>query len=156
MTAEGRLPDRHKTPLTQKAKMLMGGQSLPRGTIKASLIKDVTKRPMGSLGPHSSKAVIGGNIAASIIEPGVGLLNAAKFGTETKGFQATRLGKYVEKNFVHKPLTDAFQSGASGKAMSNLKNFSYKYGVNGAVGTAIENAHKAGSTFKAKTGISKP
>lgn len=155
MTVEGRLPDHLQSPLTMKAKALMGGQTLPKGTIKTQTIKEVTKRPMGDLGPHSSKAVIGANAMASVIEPGVGLLNAAKFGTETKAFQSTRLGKYVEQNFVHKPLHDAFQSGASGKAMSNLRNFSYKYGVNGAVGTAIENAHKAGSTFKSKTGISK-
>lgn len=155
MTAEGRLPDRHKTPLTEKARALLGDNTLPKRTIRAGDIKDVTRRPMGNLGPHSRGAVIAGNTIASIAEPGIGALNAAKFGTEIKSFQNSRLGKIVEEKFVHKPLTDAFQSGASGTAINKLKSFSYKYGVNGAVGTAVENAHKAGSKMKSKTGISK-
>lgn len=150
MTAEGRLPDKQKTPLTEKARAMLGGNTLPPKTIKADMIKDVTNRPMGSMGPHSRLATIGANTAATVLEPGVGLLNAAKFGTESKAFQNTRLGKYVEENFVHKPLTGAFKSGAEGKAMSNLKSFGYKYGINGAVGTAIEKAHVAGSKMKPK------
>lgn len=148
MVAEGRLPDKMKTPLTEKAKNMLGGNSLPPKTIKADMIKDVTNRPIGSLGPHSRIATIGANTATTLVEPGIGLLNAAKFGTESKAFQATRLGKYVEKNFVHKPMEGAFQSGASGQAMNKLKSFGYTYGVNGAVGKAIEGAHKAGTKMK--------
>lgn len=149
MTAEGRLPDRQKTPLTEKAKKMLGGNTLPAKTIKADMIKEVTDRPIGKLGPHSRIATIGANTAASMIEPGVGLMNAAKFGTEMKSFQNSALGRYVENNFVHKPLTSAFQSGASGQAMNKLKSFGYTYGVNGAVGKAIEGAHKAGTKMKA-------
>jgi hypothetical protein len=157
MVAEGRLPDKHSTPLTERAKSLLGSNTLPKGTIKADAVKQVTSRPMGSLSPHSRGAIITGNAIASIAEPGIGALNAAKFGTELKSFQNTRLGKYVEKNMVQKPLTDAFQSGAAGKAMNNLKSFGYKYGVNGAVGQAIEGAHKLGSNSMKKLpgGISK-
>ncbi len=149
MTAEGRLPDKHKTPLTGKARLMLGGNTLPPKTIKADMIKEVTERPVGKLGPHSRIATIGANTAATIAEPGLGLLNAAKFGTESKAFQNTRLGRYVEENFVHKPLTGAFQSGADGLAMNKLKNFGYKYGINGAVGQAIETAHKVGAKTKA-------
>lgn len=155
MAAEGRLPEKHATPLTERAKALLGGNTLPRRSITAGMVKDVTARPMGTMGPHSKGAIIGGNAIASIAEPGIGGLNALKFATEHKGFQNTRLGKYVEKNFVQKPLQDAFSSGAAGKAMSNVKSFGYKYGINGAVGTAIEKSHKAGSAMKAKGGISK-
>lgn len=145
MVAEGRLPDKQKTTLTEKAKGMLGGNTLPPKTIKADMIKEVTERPVGKLGPHSSIATIGANTAASIVEPGIGLMNAAKFGTELKGFQNSALGRYVEKNFVHKPLTGAFKSGAEGQAMNKLKSFGYTYGVNGAVGKAIEGAHKAGT-----------
>lgn len=124
---------------------MLGGNTLPAKTIKADMIKEVTDRPIGKLGPHSRIATIGANTAASIVEPGVGLMNAAKFGTEMKSFQNSALGRYVEKNMVHKPLTTAFQSGASGQAMNKLKAFGYTYGVNGAVGKAIEGAHKAGT-----------
>jgi hypothetical protein len=148
MTAEGRLPDKMKTPLTEKAKSMIGNNTLPPKTIKADMIKEVTDRPIGKMGPHSSIATIGANTAATVLEPGIGLLNAAKFGTETKAFQNTALGRYVEKNFVHKPMSEAFQSGAAGQAMNKLKSFGYTYGVNGAVGKAIEGAHKAGSKMK--------
>lgn len=157
MAAEGRLPDRHATPLTERAKALLGSNTLPRGTIRANTVKDVINRPLGTKKPHSRAAVISGNAIASIAEPGIGMLNAAKFGTEMKSFQNTRIGKYVEKNFVQKPLTDAFKSGASGKAMDNLRNFGYKYGINGAVGQTIEAAHKLGANSMKKLpgGISK-
>lgn len=150
MVAEGRLPDKQKTPLTEKAKSMLQGNSLPPKTIKADMIKEVTERPVGKMGPHSSIATIGANTAATVLEPGVGLLNAAKFGTESKAFQNTALGRYVEKNFVHKPMSGAFKSGAEGQAMNRLKSFGYTYGVNGAVGKAIEGAHKAGTKMAKK------
>jgi hypothetical protein len=151
MVAEGRLPDKQKTALTEKAKGMLGGNTLPPKTIKSGMIKEVLDRPVGKMGPHSSIATIGANTAATILEPGVGLMNAAKFGTESKVFQNSALGRYVEKNLVHKPLTSAFKSGAEGQAMSKLKSFGYTYGVNGAVGKAIEGAHKAGAKMtKAK------
>jgi hypothetical protein len=149
MVAEGRLPDKQKTSLTEKAKSMLGNNTLPPKTIKADMIKEVTDRPVGKLGPHSSIATIGANSAMSVVEPGIGLMNAAKFGTELKGFQNSALGRYVEKNMVHKPMTGAFQSGASGEAMNKLKSFGYTYGINGAVGKAIEGAHKAGTKVKA-------
>lgn len=145
MVAEGRLPDSQKTPLTEKAKSMLGGAALPPKTIKPGMIKEVLDRPVGKMGPHSSMATIGANTAMSVIEPGIGLMNAAKFGTESKAFANSALGRYVEKNMVHKPLTTAFQSGAQGQAMNKLKSFGYTYGVNGAVGKAIEGAHKAGA-----------
>ena len=150
MVAEGRLPDKQKTTLTEKARNMIGGNTLPPKTIKADMIKEVTERPVGKLGPHSSIATIGANTAATVLEPGVGLLNAAKFGTESKAFQNTALGRYVEKNFVHKPLSGAFKSGAEGQAMNKLKSFGYTYGVNGAIGKAIEGAHKAGTKMPKK------
>lgn len=148
MTAEGRLPDKQKTPLTEKARTMLGGNTLPPKTIKADMIREVTQRPIGKMGPHSRIATIGANTAATVLEPGIGLMNAAKFGTELKGFQNSRLGRYVEENFVHKPLSGAFKSGAEGQAMSKLKSFGYTYGINGAVGKAIEGAHKAGTKMK--------
>lgn len=144
MAAEGRLPEKYRTSLTDKARDLLKG-TLPKKTLKAGHIKEILKRPTGNLKPHSTKAIIAGNAVASVAEPGIGVLNAAKFATEHKGFQNTRMGKYIEHNFVHKPLTDAFKNGAAGHALHKAKELGYKYGVNGAVGEAISQAHKAGA-----------
>lgn len=145
MAAEGRLPEKHRTSLTDRARDLVKGNHLPKKTLRAGHIKEILNRPAGNLKPHSTKAIVAGNAVASIAEPGIGALNAAKFATEHKGFQNTRVGKYIEHNFVHKPLTDAFKSGAAGHAVNKAKELGYKYGVNGAVGEAISQAHKAGA-----------
>lgn len=155
MAAEGRLPDSQKNTLAGKAKELLGGAKLPPKTIKANMIKEVIDRPVGQLGPHSRAATIGANTLMSIAEPGIGLMNAAKFGTEMKSFQNSALGRYVEKSMVHKPMAQALQSGAQGQAMNKLKAMGYKYGINGAMGEALEKAHAVGSKAKSVAGISK-
>jgi hypothetical protein len=76
MTAEGRLPDKHKTPLTEKARLMLGGNTLPPKTIKADMIKEVTERPVGKLGPHSR-----------IATTETGVLEGFRFRPELRGVQ---------------------------------------------------------------------
>lgn len=138
MAAEGRLPKRHQDALTARVDKALGGNKLPRRSIRAKDIKDVLSKPKGSKAPHSGKAVWLGNATTAVAEPTAGALNSFKHAIEHPKVANSALGKRLNKMLVKDPAKKAIADGQSGAKVSKLKDAGYKYIVNGPVGTGLQ------------------
>lgn len=124
-------------------------QHMTRENLHTGHLKEVLARPKGNKAPHSGKVVAGANLAVATVEPVAGAFNAGKYALESKAVAKTKFGQWADKAFVKDPIRKAYEGGKLGLERNKMKDMAHKYLVNGAVGEAVQGAHKAGVKARA-------
>lgn len=155
LSGKGHVLDRMghgKSPLISTVRKTLG-EGIIGGRPDYSVLHSAAKLPMGNMLPHNPKIMAASNAAFSLVDHGTAALNAGKLAMETKAFTNSRVGKWVDHTFVHKPLKDALDKGAAGIDISGKLLTAKKYLMNGAMGQLEENANKFGATHKLSSGM---